>query len=199
MHAPTPHRQRGFTLLEILLALAVVAIIAFAVFRVYDSAVNTSRIRANLDDLGQIVAGVHQAFANNSSFTSANSQPGGLTGVANQGHVIPSDMNLGDYSATASLINPWNGPLSLATTSASWSFAINETLPATAAGANCITLVEQANGSDNFYNITVNGQEVFTGGATNSNGLYIGGHLDQSLLVAACAASASTNLVFYAQ
>jgi len=97
--------QRGFTLLEILLALAVVAILSFVIFRAFNSANNSAQVSSAAADVGTIEANMATTFMDNYT--------GMSTSIANEAHVFPTDMNNDNFSGAAPITDPWGGAVAI--------------------------------------------------------------------------------------
>jgi len=174
----TKSGQRGFTLLEILLALAVVAVLSFVVFRAFNSANGSAQVNSAVSDVGTIQANLKNTFPN-------SNYKGLLTTVANQAHVFPNDMNANNFTATyTNITNQWNGSVSLVATGSranEYTLSYNG-VPA----AVCAQFVGQV--AQNAINVTV--------GATtaSSTTVFSGGVVSPSAVATQCAtASTSAN------
>jgi len=106
---PFVPRQRGFTLLEILLALAVVAVLSFVVFRAFNSAQTSAQVHSAVSDIGTIQANLKNDFPN-AAYADLT------TTVAYSANVFPSDMTSQDNNAVADVTSPSGGTGTTATT-----------------------------------------------------------------------------------
>lgn len=95
-------RSHGFSLIELLLVLGVLAILLVAAFVVYPQVRDRNHANKELVNLSSIKVGVENLYA---------SGPGGFEGlntaIANQAGVFPQSMNNGDRSADAQVSTAW--------------------------------------------------------------------------------------------
>ena len=99
--------KKGFSLLELLLVLGIIAALVVAAFIVYPKVQASQRAQAESNNIATIQAGVKALFTSASSFT-------GLTNsVAVQAKIFPDNMLSGSGSA-AKPINAFKGNVTLA-------------------------------------------------------------------------------------
>lgn len=100
--APSFIRSRGFSLIELLLVLGVLAILLVAAFAIYPQVRDQNHANKELMNLSSIKASVENLYA---------AGPGGFEGlntaIANQAGVFPQSMNNGDRSAEAKITTAW--------------------------------------------------------------------------------------------
>ena len=104
-----PRSQGGFSLLELLLVLAIIAALAIAAFIIYPRVRDGSQANAAVTDVNSIKAGISGLYV-----SSGGRYPGLTTAVVNQGRIFPASMNAGDYTATASIRSSWGGAVTVA-------------------------------------------------------------------------------------
>lgn len=146
--------KKGFSLLELLLVLGIIAALVVAAFIVYPKVQASQRAEAESNNIATIQAGVKALYAAASSYT-------GLTNtVAVESKIFPDNMLSGSGSS-ATPINAFKGEVTLEaaatgpSSTAGSSFTITyKNVPAT----ECSKIVTAAAG--NFYTTSVNGAEV---------------------------------------
>ena len=159
--------KKGFSLLELLLVLGIIAALVVAAFIVYPKVQASQRAQAESNNIATIQAGVKALYTSASSFT-------GLTNtVAVQAKIFPDNMLSGSGTA-AKPINAFKGNVTLAAT------ATYDNVPA----AECVKIATAAAG--NFYITTVGTKVVKAAGGT----------LDVAATAAACTNATSNTLVF---
>ncbi|HAT7491864.1 TPA: prepilin-type N-terminal cleavage/methylation domain-containing protein [Raoultella ornithinolytica] len=155
--------KKGFSLLELLLVLGIIAALVVAAFIVYPKVQASQRAQAESNNIATIQAGVKALFTSASSFT-------GLTNsVAVQAKIFPDNMLSGSGSA-AKPINAFKGNVTLAaantgpSAATASSFTITyENVPA----SECTKIITAAAG--NFYTAGVGtaGNVKAAGGVLN--------------------------------
>ena len=90
----SPMKQQGFTLIELVLVLGVIALIAIAAFLVYPSVVAGTQANTESTDVTAITACVKTLYGSTGSYTGLS------TTTAIQGHCPPSTMVAGNYGST---------------------------------------------------------------------------------------------------
>lgn len=99
---------RGFSLVELILIMGAIALIAIAIFIIFNSVQTRTQVEFEGRRLTGIVSGVHSWFAGHFVYR------GLTTGVANQARVFPANMNGGDFTPSAPIVNLWGGAVTLA-------------------------------------------------------------------------------------
>jgi len=108
--SPSIARARGFSLIELLLVLGVIAILLVAAFVVYPQVQVSRQINQEKSNLSMLQNGIRATLAptgGNYTVLGAQTQTVGNR-FANQARVVPSSMNGGDYSGTT-ITNGWGG------------------------------------------------------------------------------------------
>lgn len=172
--------KKGFSLLELLLVLGIIAALVVAAFIVYPKVQASQRAQAESNNIATIQAGVKALYTSASSFT-------GLTNtVAVQAKIFPDNMLSGSGSS-AKPINAFKGNVVLDAASTGPSAAAGSSFTIVYAGvpaAECVKIVTAVAG--NFY-ITAIGNKVVKPA---------GGILDVAATAAACTNSLSNILIF---
>ncbi|EDG0478613.1 prepilin-type N-terminal cleavage/methylation domain-containing protein [Salmonella enterica] len=173
--------KKGFSLLELLLVLGIIAALVVAAFIVYPKVQASQRAQAESNNIATIQAGVKALYTSASSFT-------GLTNsVAVQAQIFPDNM-LSGTGSDAKPINAFKGNVTLAAASTGpsgtdgSSFTITyENVPA----AECTKIITAAAG--NFYTAGV---------GTAGNVKAAGETLDVAATASACSDANSNTLIF---
>ncbi|EQC2856510.1 type IV pilus major subunit protein BfpA [Salmonella enterica] len=170
--------KKGFSLLELLLVLGIIAALVVAAFIVYPKVQASQRAQAESNNIATIQAGV--------LYTSASSFTGLTNTVAVQAKIFPDNMLSGTGNA-AKPINAFKGNVTLAaaatgpSSAAGSSFTITyDNVPA----AECVKITTAAAG--NFYTAKVGSKVVKAADGT----------LDVAATAAACNNATSNTLVF---
>jgi hypothetical protein len=159
------YKAKGFSLIELLLVLGVLAILLVAAFVVYPQVRDRNQANTEASNLTSIKAGVNNLYA-----SKGGNYTGLTSGVANQARVFPASMNQGTYTSAAPITSSWGGNVSVAANGATTiantpngviaanrSFTITyESVPA----GVCLPLVSAA--SNNFQGVLVGGTSVLT-------------------------------------
>lgn len=95
--------QSGFSLVEILLVLAIIAVLGIAAFIIFSQVRDANRAHTESQNLTTIIVGVRNLYANRADYN------GLTTGIANQAHIFPSSMNDKQYGATDPVSHLGNG------------------------------------------------------------------------------------------
>lgn len=101
--------SRGFSLLELLLVLGVIAALAIAAFIVYPSVQAGNQAALESTNIATIRAGVQSLYEATNEYASLT------TDVANQSRLFPASMNGGIYTAGAPITNVWGGGVTVET------------------------------------------------------------------------------------
>lgn len=104
----TRTKSQGFTLLELLLVLGVIAALAIAAFIVYPSVQASNQANTESANINTIRAGVQNLFGSLGRYDTLT------TGVANEARIFPPTMNAGLFGPTAPITNIWSGAVTLA-------------------------------------------------------------------------------------
>lgn len=162
--------KKGFSLLELLLVLGIIAALVVAAFIVYPKVQASQRAQAESNNIATIQAGVKALYTSASSFT-------GLTNtVAVQAKIFPDNMLSGAGTAVTA-INSFKGSVTLAAANTGPSFAVGSSFTITYSdvpAAECTKIVTATAG--NFYVAAVNTKIVKPAG----------GILDVAATTAAC-------------
>lgn len=172
--------KKGFSLLELLLVLGIIAALVVAAFIVYPKVQASQRAQAESNNIATIQAGVKALYTSASSFT-------GLTNtVAVQAKIFPDNMLSGSGTA-AKPINAFKGNVTLVaantgpSSAAGSSFTITyDNVPA----AECVKIATAAAG--NFYTTKIGSRTVKAADGT----------LDVAATASACSNATSNTLVF---
>jgi prepilin-type N-terminal cleavage/methylation domain-containing protein len=100
-------RQGGFTLIEILLVIGIIAILAIAAFVIYPQVQSSSRANTEQSNITSISAGIKNLYATTHDYATLTG------GIANQAGVIPPTMNGGNATSTATLSSAWSGAVTI--------------------------------------------------------------------------------------
>lgn len=172
--------KKGFSLLELLLVLGIIAALVVAAFIVYPKVQASQRAQAESNNIATIQAGVKALYTSASSFT-------GLTNtVAVQAKIFPDNM-LSGTGNTAKPINAFKGNVTLAAAATGPSSAAGSSFTITYSNvpaAECVKIATAAAG--NFYIATVGTKVVKAAG----------GMLDVAATASACSNATSNTLVF---
>ncbi|WP_437891310.1 type 4 pilus major pilin [Phytobacter sp. V91] len=141
----TRKNRKGFSLLELLLVLGIVAALVIGAFIVYPKVQASQRAEAESKNIATIQAGVKALY------TSASSYSGLTNTVATNAKIFPDNMLIGTGSA-ASVVNVFKGKVTLATSTEGPSGVANSAFTITYASvpaAECTKIIAAAAG--NFY------------------------------------------------
>ena len=184
----TNQRKNGFSLIELLLVLGVLAILIVAAFVIYPRVRDNARINDEVSNLSVMKAGLVNLYA-----SKGRDYTGLTTQVANQARAFPARMNQGVYTGTA-VTSSWGGAVEVQGQSAAITVPI--AVPAGRAFRIlyndvpeniCLGLVSAASG--HFFKISVGGTDVIT----PKDGGY-----EFNPTAAAGACSTTRNIAFYA-
>ena len=144
----SPMKQQGFTLIELVLVLGVIALIAIAAFLVYPSVVSGTQANTESTDVTSITACVKTLFGSTGDYTGLD------TPTAIKGHCPPSTMVAGNFASTT-MTSVWAQPVDITVDATPTLFDITYTNVPTAA---CLKFV--ADVGNNFDRVLVNGISV---------------------------------------
>lgn len=171
--------KKGFSLLELLLVLGIIAALVVAAFIVYPKVQASQRAQAESNNIATIQAGVKALYTSASSFT-------GLTNtVAVQAKIFPENM-LSGTGNTAVPINSFKGNVTLAAAATGPSAAAGSSFTITYANvptAECTKITTATAG--NFYIATVNTKVVKPAG----------GVIDVAATTSACNNATSNTII----
>ncbi len=143
-------RQQGFSLIEILLVIGIIAVLALAAFLIFPSVQASQRANAEQNNIMTIAAGVKQMF--NGKYTNIST----LNVV--QGKLAPA--NMVDTAGTA-LVSAWGGAVTVAESAGSGVAGSRFTITyAEVPAAVCLKLAPGLIG--NFESVSVGGTAVTT-------------------------------------
>lgn len=111
-HLASRSNQAGFSLVEILLVLGIIAILAIAAFIIFPQVQTSNRANAEQSNLITIAAGVKNLYGATRNYESLT------TAVANKARIVPASMNGGDFDATT-ISSSWSQAVAIAPASAS--------------------------------------------------------------------------------
>ncbi|ENS3161735.1 type 4 pilus major pilin [Salmonella enterica subsp. enterica serovar Montevideo] len=171
--------KKGFSLLELLLVLGIIAALVVAAFIVYPKVQASQRAQAESNNIATIQAGVKALYTSASSFTGLNNS------VAVQAKIFPDNMLSGSGSA-AKPINAFKGNVVVASADTGPSAATGSSFTITyenVPAAECTKIITAAG---NFYIAQVGGATVKEAGGT----------LNVAATAAACSDANSNKLVF---
>lgn len=155
---------KGFSLIELLLVLGVLAILLVAAFVVYPQVRDRNQANAEVANLTSIKANLNNLYA-----PRGGNYAGLTTEVANQARAFPASMNGGTYTASAPITSSWGGSVTVAaTTTAVAGIPAGRAFSITYNGVPsgvCLGLVSGA--ATNFQSVTVGGTEVVTSAGFN--------------------------------
>lgn len=171
-------KAKGFSLIELLLVLGVLAILLIAAFVVYPQVRDRNQANAEVTNLTALKANITNLYA-----SKGGNYTGLTTAVANQARAFPSSMNGGTFTGSnPSIKSSWGEDVAVAAGSGTPPRTFTVTYTNVPAGV-CLGLVSGAAG--NFQDITVGTVDVMPGTP---------GQFDPALAAANCANGA--NVVF---
>ncbi len=103
-------KTKGFSLVEILLTIAIIALLALVAFLVYPRVRMALSIQQERSNLTALQNGIRSMLANQNGNYTALGAVEETTGnlLTNQAKVTPTSMNNGDYSSST-IVNSWGG------------------------------------------------------------------------------------------
>ena len=184
-HLSFKRNAKGFSLIELLIVLGIIAILLVAAFIVYPQVRDRNQANAEVTNLTTIKANITNLYA-----SKGGNYDGLLVATAFNARAFPTNMQATATGGTA----PWGGAVTVAEGTTPRLFDINYTaVPA----AVCLGMVSGAAG--NFEQIVVGGEEVLTsdgtaaGTAANASA---GGQFAPDAAAAACNAAATADITF---
>jgi prepilin-type N-terminal cleavage/methylation domain-containing protein len=164
-------KAKGFSLIELLLVLGVLAILLVAAFVVYPQVRDRNQANAEVSNLTALKANITNLYASR-----GGNYDGLNTGVANQARAFPSSMNGGRYGASIQPAAAWGGNVTVAVNAApttttqtpSGVLSANRSFSITYAGVPdgvCLGLVSGA--ASNFQGVRVGTIEVMDANGFN--------------------------------
>lgn len=173
MRFSTNRKQRGFTLIELAVVLAVIVLAAAGIIARQRSTSQTAQVQAESGNLQAVIGKINSTFAGRSSYN------GATTAFLLAQGAFPSSMVNG-----GSVVNTWNGSVTVAPGTGNTSVDITYGGVPTAA---CIELV--ANSSRSYRTITVGATVVKTA---------VQGEADLATTQTACSAASTVSVIFNA-
>lgn len=174
--------RKGFSLLELLLVLGIIAALVVAAFIVYPKVQASQRAQAESNNIATIQTGVKTLYTSASSFTGLSNT------VAVQAKIFPDNMLSGSGSA-ATPINAFKGKVTLASAN---------TGPSTAAGSSFTITYENVPAAECTKIITAAAANFYTAGVgTAGNVKPAGGILDIAQATAQCQTGGNSNTLIF--
>lgn len=178
---------KGFSLIELLLVLGVLAILLVAAFVVYPQVRDRNQANTEVSNLTTIKAGVNNLYAAKGGNYTDLAKP-----IANQARVFPASMNNGTYTAGQAITSSWGGDVDIAAnTAAQGGFAANRTFRVTYVAVPngvCLPLVSGAAG--NFTSIQIGAAAGAGAEVISSTGF------DPAAAAVACAGAPNPTITF---
>ena len=186
-----PLPSTGFSLIELLLVLGVIAILLVSAFVIYPQVSHANKVKTETANLAAIQASMRSLFASSGS-NYALLPPEVSTATLNNARVFPASMNGGDYT-TGAIRHSWDGLVSLHATNFSHAgipvgrgFSINYMdMPSQA----CVDMVSR---SFKTFKIIM----VYANGSSNSADMFYPEATDLSTLTQACNQSNAVRIQF---
>lgn len=101
------HPQKGFSLIEMLLVLGVLAVLLIAAFVVYPKVRDASIVNTEVSNIRAIQAATRNLYINKGFYTGLD------VNVANQARIFPESMNGGKYTTNTPIKSSWGGEVIL--------------------------------------------------------------------------------------
>ncbi|EGM8545365.1 TPA: prepilin-type N-terminal cleavage/methylation domain-containing protein [Escherichia coli] len=174
--------KKGFSLLELLLVLGIIAALVVAAFIVYPKVQASQRAQAESNNIATIQAGVKALYTSASSFTGLSNS------VAIQASIFPDNMLNGSGSATKP-INTFKGDVILSATALGPSKAPGSSFTITYANVPAVECTKIITASaSNFYEVGVKSSATVK---------TAGGALDIAKTVGLCSAGGNSNTLIF--
>lgn len=108
-------KNKGFSLVELLLVLGVIAVILVGAFVVYPQVRDKHRATTEASNIITIQTSVRNIFASRFGNYAGlgNGRAGNDLGIANQARVFPASMNGGNYSKDVKILSAWGQPVTV--------------------------------------------------------------------------------------
>ena len=153
-------QKKGFSLIELLLVLGIIAALAITAFMIYPKVSSSNSAQTEASNINTIKASI------NSLYSSSPDYSGLTTDVALNSKVFPETMV---NSAGTAALNTFKGAVTIDTSNGSPSNAANSAFTITYAAvpaAECMKIVSAV--QSNFYKVSVGGTTVKSGAFTPS-------------------------------
>lgn len=146
-------KNRGFSLIELLLVLGIIAALAITAFMVFPKVSSANKAQTEINNIYTIKAGINNLFSAVPDYNGLNNE------LAIQAKIFPEKMIVGPKKA----VNIFNGEVIVMADTAGWGhvatqnsdFAITyNSIP----DAECVKIVSAI--APEFYSITVNGEYI---------------------------------------
>ena len=176
--------KKGFSLIELLLVLGIIAALAITAFMIYPKVSSSNNAQTESSNINTIKASLASLYSSSPDYT------GLTTDVGIKSKIFPDTMV--NTAGTAAL-NTFKGAVTLGVSKDSPSGADNSAFTITYAAvpaAECVKIVSAV--ASNFYKVTVGGTAVKDNKGSGTTGAVA---VDVAKLTAACAAG-NTSIVF---
>lgn len=109
MFNTNPMKQKGLSLVELLLVLGVIALIAIAAFIIYPSVQASTQSNTESSNITAVVAATKNLYGARGNYGTGN-----ITGTLVQARAFPSTMVGGIYTASTVPVNAWGASVTVA-------------------------------------------------------------------------------------
>ena len=172
--------KKGFSLLELLLVLGIIAALVVAAFIVYPKVQASQRSQAESNNIVTIQAGVKALYTSASSFTGLNNS------VAVQAKIFPDNMLSGSGNS-ATPINAFKGAVTL---------GVANTGPSSAAGSSFTITYDNVPAAECTKIMTATAGNFYIAQVGSTTVKPAGGTLDVAATAGACSDANSNTLIF---